>query len=266
MKLNLLPTYVSKEGQVRIFVAAGVLLLLLSIGAAFLMVTVSRQQLAQAVDRATQAQVRYADAVATSQRADQIMAAATGIDKNIKLASAMDKHNSVIVNLYDEVLSYVPSFFRVTNISYQASGQGCTVTLSGVLSTFQQYADANMALLRIPGVTSVVRSGYAVNDPFIPALTETDQAGQRIRPGETNVPSNPMEALDHRINQAAGEPTGFLNEGGFGTSERERGPMPGASAVTFTLAFPARNVQVPNPRATITAATPGPGASPTGGI
>lgn len=284
MKLNLLPTYVSKEGQRRSIVLVSVLMFVLSVGACLLMIFYSQSRLKEATDRAENLKPQADQAVTIAKRADTIVQDATNIERNIKLAQAMDKHNFVYPKLYREVLSNVPSFFRVTRISAQPGGAGeCTVTMVGVLRTYQQYADLMLALYRLDGATRVSRTGYQITDKIVPPLNSLDQIGIPVRPGEPRVPSDPLARLDMLIAQGSAQnPGAFTGTGGFGTGvQGERGPMPGYSLVTVTVTLATvtdpsgkvvrdRNIAVPNPRDTLRQAqgtatnAPTPGVNPQG--
>lgn len=265
MKLNLIPTYVSKEGQAKVFIALAVLMVLLSCVIAAAMIMLSQQKFAKAKEDAESRQQAAALAYETSVHADRVIATATGIDKNLKLASAMNVHNSAYINLYDEVLSYVPSFYRVNSITASAGGpNNVTVNLSGYLSSFQQYADANLALLRIPGVTNVVRADYELNDANVPRLVEEDQVGSPLKPNESPLPSDPWARYEALVARAAEAETGFQDLNGFGTEAADKGAAPGYSPVSFTITIAGRNLQAPNPMATIAQRNPAPGTQ-TGG-
>jgi hypothetical protein len=268
MKLNLLPTYVSKEGQQRAFIVLAVLVLLLSIaGAAGLILTAkSQEDAALAAAKDQQLQNNYSLAVAYSQRADADILKATDADKHIQLAKAMQEHNTDYLRLYNTVFDYVPSFMRVRSVSGAASSaESVTVTLTGIIETYQQYADAVLSLLRIPGCVNVVRAGYTINDRYVPNLTEEDQSGTAILPGETNLPSDPQLRWQEIINRASGAPdsSAFQNVEGFGTSETDRGVMPGKSEVTFTITITGMDVMAPDPRATVMSRG---AAAPAGGL
>jgi hypothetical protein len=195
--------------------------------------------------------------------AQDVINQATGIDKNIQLARAMNEHSAKYPDLYDEVLSYVPSFLRVTAISAAAGGaDGVTVNLTGVLDTFQQYADANLALLRIPNVQNVVRSNFTIDDSQVPNLSEGDQIGAPVKPGEANLPSDPMERMEEMIARAAnGTANTYQGVSGFGDPDATtKGAMPNASLVSFVITIGGKNLQAPDPRATVMARTaPAPG-------
>jgi len=265
MKLNLLPTYVSKEGQQRAFIVLAVLVLLLSIAGAAGLILVSQQKEATAYAAATDPTLRkqYSDAMAFAQRADADILKATDADKHVKLAQAMQEHNTDYVKLYNTVFDYVPSFMRVRSISASgASENQVTVNLTGVIETYQQYADAVLSLLRIPNCVNVVRSGYTVNDRFVPNLTEEDQTGSPIAPGETNLPSDPQLRWQEIINRAssAPDPLAFQNVEGFGTNETDRGIMPGKSEVSFAITLSGMDVRAPDVRGVVMSR--GAGAAP----
>lgn len=253
MKLNLLPTHVSKEGQSKIAGISSAVLALASIGAGIVAVGYSSDQLAKAKARVAEVQPAYEAAMATSKRADEIMASSIVIDRNVKLANAMMEHNKVYPDLYREVLSYVPSFFRVNSIAAAPANEStCTVTMTGVLQTYQQYADIMLAMLRIPGATNVTRAGFTDVRKNVPALNENDQIGLPVKPGEPNLPSDPLRRLDDMIARAGQAPTGYLNANGFGSNAPQKGAMPDWSQVTITVTL-ARNIMTPLPMATLKA-------------
>lgn len=271
MKLNLLPTYVSKGNQAKTATVVSVLLALLGILGAVGLIFISKAQLRDARTDAESKLEQAARAVAVSKQADVVVNDAQMIIRNINLADAMLKHNDVYPDLYRDIKPYIPGFFRVTQMNAVANGpEMATVTLSGTLKTYQQYADLMIALYRIPGAVTVSRGGYNNVDPYIPNLTEVDRNGRPIRPGQTNIPDDPYERLAYF--QGQGTVTGFTGEGGFGTGDttQPKGAMPGYSLVTVSVVIP-RNLQAPDPRATLqsqgpaTNATGATGASPMGG-
>ncbi len=267
MKLNLLPTYVSKGNQAKTATVVSVLLALLGILGAVGMIFISKDQLRAARENAESKQERAERAVQVSKRADQVVADAQMIIRNINLADIMLKHNDAYPDLYRDIKPYIPGFFRVTNMSATPlDATNTRVTLTGTLKTYQQYADLMVALFRIPGATSVARGGYTNVEPYIPNVTEADQNGRPIKPGQTNIPDNRYERLAYFQSQAT--VPGFTGEGGFGTADRSqpRGAMPGYSLITVTVDMP-RALQTPDPRATLTAqgpATPGTAPQPGG--
>jgi uncharacterized protein (UPF0333 family) len=264
MKLNLLPTHVSKEAQTRTAVIVSVLIAVVSIGLAVFLVMSSSSALEQAKSDALTWEQPAKDAVTMAKRADEIISNATILDRNVRLAQEMNKHNAVYVRLYREVLSYVPSYFRVTSIAAAPNGpQNCTVTMTGVIGSFQQYADLMLALLRIPDATNVGRNGYQVEDPYVPNLIESDQIGTPIRPGAVRIPSDPLLRLEQIVSGIYATDTGYTGQGNFGTGlPGARGAAPGESQITVTVAINNRPLQTPNPRATMNQQTASAGGQP----
>lgn len=265
MKLNLLPTYVSKEKSAKTALVFSVLIAALAILAAVWMRVSSRQSLADAKELARSHMEQAAAAVRTSKEADSIIQSARGIIVNMDLAQAMMTHNAKYPALYDEIRRYVPSFFRVMSMNAAPNGpENCVVTLQGVVRTYQEYADVMLALLRIPDAQAVSRNGYQIVDQTVPSLIEQDQTGRPIRPGEANIPDDPVARLDYFLSR--GRQDGFTGVGGFGTDGLEpRGAMPDWSEITVTVALK-RNLQAPDHRATLAAANtggaPAPGTAP----
>ncbi|MFQ3586142.1 MAG: hypothetical protein SNJ74_08700 [Fimbriimonadaceae bacterium] len=265
MKLNLLPTYVGKEKATRVAWVLMALISIASIAVAVLLNVYSAGELAKARERNEELRPRAQAVVDEAAKADALLNGpdAQQLVKNILLADAMKAHNTVYADLYDEVRRYVPSFFRVISMSAQPIGeQNATVTMSGTVKTHQEYADLMLALLRFPGAISVSRSGYQITSPFVPALTEFDQTGRPIRPGEAQIPDDPMQRLEYFL--ARGSVTGFTGVGGFGTAPGPRGAMPDASVVTVAMTIP-RDLRTPDPTATLSA-TGGGGGGGFGGF
>lgn len=263
MKLNLLPTYVSKGNQAKTATVVSVLLGLLGVLGAVGMIFLSKGELTKAREDAASKQQRAADAVATSKQADKVVSDAQMVIRNINLADAMLKHSDAYPDLYREMKPYIPGFFRITQMqATPIDAASCQLTLTGTVKTFQQYSDLMIALYRIPGATAVARAGYNLGDKYIPNITDTDQNGRPIKPGDTNIPDSKYERLAYFQSQAG--VTGFTGEGGFGTADdtQPRGAMPGYSLVTVSVVIP-RVLQTPDPRATLNQQGPAP-ASTTG--
>ncbi len=253
MKLNLLPTHVSKESQSKYAWVATIGMSVAALAAGIFAVGYSSTALTNAKARVADAQPHYDAAVATAKKADDIMASSVVIDRNVRLSKAMMDHNTVYPNLYREVLGYIPSFFRINSISAVPQNEKtCTVTMVGVLQTYQQYADIMLALLRIPGASNVTRTGFTDIRRTVPSLNENDQIGLPVKPGEANLPSDPMKRLDEMIARAGSAPQGYQNIGGFGTNAAQKGAMPDWSQVTVTVTMD-RNLMTPVPLATLKA-------------
>ncbi len=254
MKLNLLPQSVSKAGAAKGMIFVALLLAVLGILAGVGLTLMSEGALATAKADAEAKMQRAVDAKATADHADKQIAEAAIINRSQALSEAMIAHNRTYVDLYADVLKHVPAYYRIDSISaVPASPQQTTVTLNGYLETFRQYADLSVALWKIPDAVAVSRAGYQLDRASVPNLTEADQTGLPVKPGQTPLPTDPLDRMEAMIARAAGEPRGFLNQGNFGAVEGARQAMPGYKQVTMTLTL-ARNVQTPDPRATIAGA------------
>jgi hypothetical protein len=250
MKLNLLPTYVSKEKATRNAVILGVLLFAVCVLGSVLMILKSNGDYEASKEEVDVLQAKALKAKETADYADTVMSNSTILLRNAALAESMMQHSKAYPDLYDEVRRSVPSFFRVTSMSAQPVGPGqSSVTVTGVLDSYQQYADLMLAMLRMRGVTAIGRSGFTNTDMYVPAPTPTDQIGKPRRPGEAPIPDDPLERLEY-LRGKAGSP-GYTGEGGFGSGvQGTRGAMPGESVVTITLAVQ-YDLQTPDPAATL---------------
>ena len=261
MKLNLLPTHVSKEAQNKVAVVVSVLVALVGVAAAVYMVIVPAAREKELDGQILTERDTYNKLVAKSAQAQAVINEAQMVIRNINLAGKMLEHSDEYPNLYDDVKGYIPSFFRVHTMRAQPSGAGSTVvTMTGVIKTYQQYADLMMALLKNPEVASVARTGFQNIDPSVPALTPGDQRGKPIRPGEAPIPDDPLARLDYLI--AQGRVTGYTGTGGFGTTDTgARRAMPNWSEITVVMVL-RRDLQTPNPRATLSQQGSAPGGPP----
>lgn len=250
MKLNLLPTGVGKEKQVKIAVVFAVLVALVGVAAAIFMVIIPAQKIEKLDAAITDERAIYTQLVARAQKANEIISSAQVLIRDYNLADAMLKHSTVYPDLYDEMNRFYPSFFRVISTNAQpASPEQAVVNVTGVLKTYQQYADLMLAILKNPNVISVTRAGFTRTDPFVPQLTAADQTGRPVRPGEESVPDNPLERLDYYI--AKGQTSGFTGTGGFGTDDTgPRGAMPDWSQITLSIVVK-KALMTPDPQATL---------------
>jgi len=266
MKLNLLPTTVSKAGKAKTAVIGSILIAAMGIAGMVALTLISTNALNAAKAAEAEARPRAQAVVDLAAQADTVIAQGAGIIRNSQLAAEMNKANPQYPNLYDKVLSYMPPFFRVTQISASPTdATNATVNLTGVINSYQDYANLSIALLRIPGVTSVGKAGYVDNLNVVPGLIEVDQEG-RPRPAgsQTPIPDNGLDRLAYF--ESLPRTSGFQNLNGFGVPDAPtKGAGPDASLINVTLTMENTPLQVPNIRAALAAgATPG-GAAPAGG-
>jgi hypothetical protein len=268
MKLNLVPTYVSRESKSAPAILIGIVMAIIGVVVAVVIIGKSKNDVDAARADNSQAQADAASAKAISDQADAVMADAKVHDivRDTNLAKAMSDHCYVYPRLYDTVRQYVPSYFRLTSLS-AAPGDDttCVVTLTGVVSTYQQYADLGLAMLRMPGAQSYSPSGYTITDKYVPPITPDDLSGRPIRPGEQNIPDDPQARFNRMLGE--GKLTGYLGDGYGPPSDAAKGPMPDASLVTMVVTLKSdpkkhfdADLMTPNPRATL-AASGGGGAA-----
>src|SRR5690242_5602043 len=122
MKLNLLPTYVGKEKAAKSAIFLSIILAAAGIAASVFLITSSRDAKNQSAQRIVDSTPKAQQAVAVSKSADDVIKNASVLILNTNLAEAMDKHNTVYPDLYDNVRRYIPSFFRVTAMSAAPAG------------------------------------------------------------------------------------------------------------------------------------------------
>ena len=247
MKLNLLPVTVSKGQQSKTAAIVAVLIALFGIGGAVALSLTSQAKLQAEKPLEADARARAQQAVDTAAYADEVVASGKQLVTNVLLANAIDRHNEAYPALYSTVLPYVPGFYRLTSMGATPSGDGTAVlTLTGTLKTFQNYADLMLALLRIPGATSVTRAGFQPYDVTVPPVTEFDQQGRPQGPDDNGpIPDDGLERLAYY--QSTARTQGYEGVGNYGNSQvRERGALPEASVVTVTV-----NIDL-NPSADIT--------------
>ncbi len=262
MKLNLLPATVSRGAQSRTAWIASVIIMLIGIGAAIAAALTSQANLAQAKDAYETAKPLADRAYATSAQADAIMGDAKVVDlvKNVALAESMISHNDAYPNLYNSLLPYIPPFYRLTSLAATPiDDKTATVTMSGTLGSYQQYADLMLVLMRNPNAVSVSRSGFQSTDAIVPQLTPVDQLGHPRKPGEQPVPDDPLQRLAYFQSQA--QPAAYTGQGNFGSgTDNTRGAMTGESLVTVQMVVNA-NLQTPDPRGTLSTAAGGGGST-----
>lgn len=275
MKLNLVPSGSKKSGGgLAGAIIGSVVLFLLSAAAFVFLLTSSKASLDAAKERVVQETPNATQAVLEAQKAQAIIDSTRTLATNIELKRNIDVHNSKYTKFYQQVLPYVPGFLRLTRIAVEpVDSTTCQLTLNGVLYSAQQFADATLALYRIPGAQAVSRDGYAPRPVIRPGLTEEDQVGRPFRAGGAPLPLDPVERINAMAAAAESQTTGFQNLNNFGTADpTARGPMQTGSAVTYTVLLSSQGVtlppgwdydfMVPNPTATLAAIASGKGPTP----
>lgn len=264
MKLNLLPTTVSKGARTRTaWIISALLVVASTVVTVGLAVNSSRElKKAKAMVEAQRANAEQVVTIAA--KADTVLDQAKGIIRNTQLAKAMLDHNTVYPDFYDSLWPYIPSFYRLTSATATpVDAETATVTLTGTLHTYQQYADLMLALMRNPKAVSVTRSGFVSVDPIVPSITSVDQNGRPRKATDSPIPDDKLERLTYFQSQAT-QP-GYSGVGGFGGgAETTKYAMPDWSYVTVTMVVKA-NLQTPNPRATLSAAGGAAASSPLSG-
>jgi Tfp pilus assembly protein PilN len=264
MKLNLLPAGSDKSSKVKFAFLGSLLLFILSLVGAFLMAREAQRRVDLVNQKLEEVKPHYDNVVKIAADADAVMARPQVREAvvNAGLAQAMNKANTLYPDVYDFVRPYIPRFFRITSmIATPVDATNSTVTMTGTVKNAQEYADLMLSLLRIPGSTSVSRGGFSAEDVVVPRLTAVDQYGKPRKESQAPIPDDAYERLAYFEGQQA--PSGYLASGGFGVTEAgtTKTVRPGESLITVTVSIP-RNLQVPNPRATIQSLG---GAAPAGG-
>jgi hypothetical protein len=252
MKLNLLPTYVSKGKQAQVAIVFAILIVIACGTATVAMMSKSKAELEKWTRKAEEAKPAAEAVVTVSQLADTVIKNSTGVILDASLAKAMQDHNTVYPDFYDKLFPYIPSFFRVTSITATPiDDKTAGVTISGVIKSQEQYAALMLVFNRIPQVQTVTRTGYKISEQYIPSLTDVDQAGRLIDRGGQHIPDNPVDRMNYFISR--GSLSGYTGSGGFGSGQPGlKGPMPEWSQISIALVMPGK-LQTPNPKETLQA-------------
>ena len=253
MKLNLLPKSVDVTSKAKKAFLFSTLLFIISLVAAFAMAKISGDRVAAAQAKLDEAKPKYDDVVKIAADADAMMTngRVKQITVNGALAKAMYDYNDKYVELYGFVKPYIPRFFRITSLTASPiDASSCTVTMTGTVKNAQEYADLMLALLRIPGATTVGRSGFSAEDVIVPPLSEVDQNGRPRKESEAPIPDDAVERLAYFENQTV--PSGFLSSGSFGDTQAGtvKTVRPNESLITVSVTVP-KDIRTPDPRATI---------------
>jgi len=266
MKLNLLPTTVSKGKQSQSAVIFSVIIALAGVGIGGFLSVSSQKALDQARAEQSESVGPAQAAYQKSADADTILASEKSVDliRNAMLADAMIKHNDVYPDLYEEIKPYIPPFFRINSLSAASAGADTsTVTMVGTIDTFQQYADLMLAFSRYKNLVSISRSGFVDRRLIVPNINTVDTEGRARRQDEAPIPDDKLLRLAYFQSQP--QPGGYTGEGNFGSgTPNTKGAMPEASLITVVLTIK-KDLQVPEPRQTLSAGGGTPSAGGAGG-
>lgn len=251
MKLNLVPTYVGKGRQLAVAIVFGAMLFAISIGITTVMISDANRQLAKVKEQAQQFDQPVQAAIDYSNQAQPILTNLHDVVRNINLAQAMQKHNSVYPDFYASIFPYIPDFFRVVNIQANPKDDhSVTLRITGELKGQEQYRDLMLAMLRIKGAQTVTRTPYAPDFSLLPGVTADNQNPVTPPLDSRALPTDPLDRLDFEI--ASGREVPFTPKG-YGGEPGPRGPMPGYQEITVTidLVDASYNLMTPNPSATL---------------
>lgn len=241
-----------------------VFLTLAGLGLSIFMIVTSKQTLQAEKDYVAELEPNYEKVKSLSALADAVVAKAVPINRNVELARAMLDHNKVYPDAYDYVRKYVPSFYRINQMSITpVDEKNVQLTMSGALKTRQEYDDLYLALLRVPKQTAVTRSAYVplVVKDYVPNVKEGNMLARKIKAGEGDIPIDAEAEVNRELGK--GSVTGFRGVGDFGTQATSRGAMPDYQTVTTSVTFelPIKVVQA---KATLAKAGAAPAPTPAG--
>ena len=252
MKLNLLPKTAGTENNSRNAAIFATLFIIVCGVAAYMLNASADKRLADAKAEVEAAKPAADKVVKASKDADAAMA----VDKvkhvvvNSALAKAMVDHCFAYTKLYKDVIPYVPSYFRLTELSASpVDATNANLNMTGVISTYQEYADLMLALMRIPGAQTVGRAGFQHEDMIVPAVSSVDQSGKPRKPSEGPIPDDALDRLAYFEQKQT--PSGYLSAGGFGAGDETPKLAPAGKSLISVTVLMARNIQTPNPRATL---------------
>lgn len=250
MKLNLLPTSVTREKTARRAWVVTVLMSLVSIGLSIMMIVTSRKALDEATAAALEVKPKAEQVQATAAQADTIIGKATPFMKNVALVKAIDDHTKVYPEFYAKLMPYLPDFFRIYSMTATPLDAGTvSVQMEGVIKNQVMYNDLMFALLRIPGVQGISRSPITTDWDIVPNLTPDDKVGRIHKQSEPTIPDDAMNRLNLYLGR--GGTTAYLNQGNFGSGlDAARLNMPKWNQVTVAFTMPG-NLQAPNIRAAL---------------
>ena len=256
MKLNLLPHEESSDVLVRKAIFRGSLGMVgAGLLAAFLIVF-SRSGAEDARGEVESLRPQAELAYRTASRADEIMKEAVFLTTDLGFAEAVHRQNLKAIDLFQEVMNYLPGFFRLTSLTAAAKGdQDTLVVLEGVVHSYQEYADLMLALLRMTNVLNVQRSKPEIKESPVPSLDKEDQIGIRVPSGSPRLPSDPFKRMEAMIARASKpkelEPEPKLPSAAAAQEYHQYVKLvPGDSVVKVEMLVH-QPFQVPNPRLTL---------------
>lgn len=265
MKLNLLPKTVGTENRPRNAAILATLFIIACGAGAYLLNDTAEKKLTHAKEEVATALPEAQKVVKAAKSADDAMAdpKVKQLVVNSALAKEMIEHCYVYPKLYADVIPYIPSYFRLTELSATpVDAKNANLNMTGVIQTYQEYADLMLALMRIPGAQTVGRAGFQQEDMVVPAVTSIDQSGKPRKLSEGPIPDDALDRLTYF--EAQTQPSGYLAAGGFGSGDEGPKLAPFGKSLISVSVLMARPLQTPNPRATL-ASIGGGGAATAGG-
>jgi len=252
MKLNLLPVTVKTGAKTRNAVIGSVLIVAAGVFVSAFLITTSSAADDAAKKRVEDDRPAAEKAYKTSTDADAIMQQAAAPLRDLKLGKAMLEHNGAYPRAYEDIFKYNPSYFRLTSITASPiDATTSNITMTGTITSYQQYADLMLALMRNPKVVSVSRGGYVMDVNEVPALVPVDQKGKPRKPNAAPIPDDPLERLTYFESQPT--EAGYTGVSNYGAgNDNTKLAKPGDSLITIQMVA-SYALQTPNPRATLEA-------------
>lgn len=251
MKINLLKRHSSPKSDLHQSILFSAIGLCGAVCLAIVMIIFPANNLKKLKQKAEELEPKANFAYRVSKRAETIIKKAEIINKNIAFYEATEKHNLAYVNLYKNVMNYLPSFFRLTELSAQPKEKKqALVKMTGIVQNYQQYSDLMLALLRIPNAEKVHRSGFENKAAYIPNLVKDDQIGNKIRPGQKRQINSPNKRLEEYLTvgpeQNPLSPTSNANRISQESEADAIKPTPLENEITIYLLLKDTDLQVPS--------------------
>jgi len=218
MRLNLLPKATRTRAAGMPVFFLMLVLVLLNFAAAWVLKTNTSNELAALKEEQTLKEQEADKVRRTAAQADEIIAGAKIVLTNTALVGQIESANVAYPDLYDELKQYIPAFFRIRSLTASSSGQ-----------------NGENATVVIQGY---LRTFQQYSDMMIALLRF---------PGAVSVGRSGFGPV------APGDEGPF----GYNPETTDRGPIPGWSAVTFTLVVQGRDLRAPDIQSTLRAAAEG---------